>query len=135
MVGASPLNPMPECVRTGKQHRFRTIPNSKQETLGLFVLNNVQLERGARMDGWTGCDNSQRPRYQHRALSVRQYHPKTGRHISTIQIVFRGPDPQLLGTQNGVRWKHLLSHLNKIGFLFNRRFWPTAALDRRLRNH
>lgn len=115
------------CERAGRL-RLGLIPDATQESLGLFISENIEPGSRIRTDGWQGYSDAALEDYKHhvrKIKSMRFAHKK----LPHIHKVFGNLKTWLNGTHHGVEPKYLPSYLDEFIFRFNRRQNPMVAFQ------
>lgn len=115
------------CEKAGRL-RLQLIKNASEESLGLFLEQNVESRSRVRTDGWKGYSDAALADYIHhvRIIGDPQLAHKKFKHIHRV---FSNLKTWINGTHHGVDPKHLPSYLNEFVFRFNRRQTPMAAFQ------
>ena len=101
--------------------RLATAANANEESIGKFLMQNIEKGATIQTDGWKG--------YSKTALSPYHHRQTPGIKASHIHRAFGNLKTWLNGTHHGVDPKYLQTYLDEFVFRFNRRQTPMAAFQ------
>ena len=101
--------------------RLATAAKADEESIGRFLMENVEEGATIRTDGWKGYSRTALSKYRHRQTP--------GMRASHIHRAFGNLKTWLNGTHHGVDPKYLQAYLDEYTFRFNRRRTPMAAFQ------
>ncbi len=101
--------------------RLATTVEADEESIGQFLLQNVEEGSMIRTDGWRGYSKTALSNYRHRQTP--------GMRATHIHRAFGNLKTWLNGTHHGVDPKYLQAYLDEFVFRFNRRQTPMAAFQ------
>lgn len=108
--------------------RLKAINDASEESLGTFLMDNVESKTRVRTDGWKGYSDIALIDFVHHVRVVGSGQ-KAHKKFPHIHRVFSNLKTWINGTHHGVDPKHLPSYLDEFVFRFNRRETPMAAFQ------
>lgn len=109
--------------------RLEVIPDDTFETLGAFIVRNIESGSTVVSDAWLGYTGLAAKHYTHRSLSqsAMKRAGLEGDAVPGVHRVVSNLKTWLMGTHHGVGADHLDHYLNEFVFRFNRRYYPMAG--------
>lgn len=108
--------------------RITLITDASEESLGIFLTQQVEAGSRVRTDGWKGYSETALADYMHHVRVVGSPQ-RAHKRFPHIHRVFSNLKTWLIGTHHGVEPKHLPGYLDEFVFRFNRRRTPMAAFQ------
>lgn len=106
--------------------RLEVAPHADEETIRIFLDNNLTSGSTVHTDGWRGY--AETALLEYRQIVKVQDSPQTASRLAPhIHRVFSNLNTWLLGTPHGVEPQYLHADLDEFGFRFTRRQTPMAA--------
>ena len=108
--------------------RLDVVDHADEETILIFLDNNLTPGSKIQTDGWRGYAETARLDYRH-IVKVQDSPQRASRLAPHIHRVFSNLTTWLQGTHHGVEPKYLHASLDEFVFRFNRRQTPMAAFQ------
>lgn len=102
--------------------RLGIIPDASAESLGAFLIDNVEPGSRVITDGWSAYPAATREHYRHSGTSVAASGLQAHEVLPAVHRVFSLAKRWLMGTMHGsVSREHLQAYFDEWAFRFNRR--------------